>query len=64
VGALQGFTTRKKVWTTKDVLHMLDEYIRVQNLGPYMRLNTDVVGHEWNDEQDRWILTVSRACRA
>jgi cation diffusion facilitator CzcD-associated flavoprotein CzcO len=57
----QGFTTRKKVWYAKDVLHMLDEYVRVQSLEPYIRLNTDVVAHEWSDEQDRWILTVSTA---
>jgi hypothetical protein len=57
----QGFTTRKKVWYAKDVLHMLGEYVKVQRLEPYLRLNTDVVAHQWSDEHDRWILTVSTA---
>jgi cation diffusion facilitator CzcD-associated flavoprotein CzcO len=57
--SMQGFTTRKKVWYARDVLHMLDEYVRVQNLEPYLRLNTEVMAHEWSDEQDRWILKAS-----
>jgi hypothetical protein len=61
VALWQGFTTDKKVWYAKDVLHMLDEYVRVQSLQPYIRLNTDVVAHEWSQEEDRWLLTVRTA---
>lgn len=59
----QGFTTRKKVWEVKDVLHMLGEYARIQGLGPHIRLNTEVLAHEWSDELDRWIITVRRSQR-
>ena len=55
---IQGFTTRKTVWHASDVLHSIDEYVRVQNLQPFIRCGHDVVGSAWSDEEACWVLQV------
>jgi cation diffusion facilitator CzcD-associated flavoprotein CzcO len=44
------------VWYAKDVLHMANEYVRVQNLQPYFRLNSNVLESHWDQAQERWLL--------
>jgi hypothetical protein len=53
---LQGFTTRKNVWRASDVLHYVTEYVRVQNLQPFIRCSHDVVSCAWSDHEGCWVL--------
>lgn len=53
---MQGFTTNKAEWRTRDVLHMLSEYIRVQSLWPYIRLNSEVAA--CHHDGKKWTLQV------
>ena len=55
---IQGFTTRKQVWHASDVLHFIDEYVRVQSLEPFIRCSHDVVGCAWSDAEGCWVLQV------
>jgi hypothetical protein len=55
---LQGFTTRKNVWHASDVLHYVNEYVRVQNLQPFIRCSHDVVGGSWSDAEGCWVLEI------
>jgi len=55
---LQGFTTRKSVWHASDVLHFIDEYVRVQNLRPFIRCSHDVVECAWAGAEECWLLQV------
>ena len=58
---LQGFTTRKSIWYASDVLHFLAEYVRVQNLAPFIRCSRDVRECSWSDDARCWILRVDSA---
>lgn len=53
---IQGFTTRKRVWHTRDVLHFIAEYVRVQTLEPFIRLEHDVTEAAWSAADDCWVL--------
>jgi hypothetical protein len=55
---LQGFTTHKAAWHARDVLHFIEEYVRVQNLQQYIRCSHDVVGGSWSDAEGCWVLQV------
>lgn len=55
---LQGFTTRKAAWHARDVLHFIEEYVRVQNLQQYIRCSHDVVGGSWSDAEGCWVLQI------
>lgn len=57
---IQGFTTRKSVWQTRDVLHFIDEYVRAQKLEPFIRCEHDVAAASWSDADGCWVLTVGR----
>lgn len=58
---MQGFTTNKRVWYPGDVCHMLEEYVRVQQLEPYICLGREVLSQEWVEPEEAWLLKV-RAC--
>lgn len=55
---LQGFTTRKTVWHASDVLHSINEYVRVQNLQTFIRCSHHVVSSAWSDAEGCWVLQV------
>lgn len=57
---IQGFTTRKRVWHTRDVLHFLGEYVRIQGLEPFIRCDHDVREAEWSAAEGCWVLVVGR----
>ena len=62
---LNGFTTKRKVWTALDVCHMMEEYVRVAGMTPFIRLQTELADQTFDkDEADNqgekgmWTLKV------
>lgn len=58
---VQGFTTKKGTWYAKDVVHMLEQYVAVQRLEPYIHLGREVVAHDYSEKEGAWVIRVSRA---
>lgn len=46
----QGFYTKRKTWFAADVCHMLEEYVRVSGIRPYIRLQQELVDQSWDRE--------------
>lgn len=57
---VQGFTTKKKVWFVKDVMHMLETYVKMQKLEPYIHLGEEVIAHDFIKDDDCWVIKVSQ----
>lgn len=64
---LNGFTTKRKVWTALDVCHMMEEYVRVAGIAPFIRLQTELADQTFDkDEADgqgekgMWTLQVNQ----
>ena len=64
---LNGFTTKRKVWTALDVCHMMEEYVRVAGMAPFIRLQTELADQVFDkDEADgqgdngMWTLKVKQ----
>lgn len=55
----QGFYTKRKTWFAADVCHMLEEYVRVSGIRPYVRLQQELVDQAWDKtegEDGMWTL--------
>lgn len=55
----QGFYTTRKTWFAADVCHMLEEYVRVSGIRPYVRLQQELVDQAWDKaegEDGMWTL--------
>lgn len=61
---IQGFYTKRKTWFAADVCHMLEEYVRVSGIRPYIRLQQELVDQSWDKTQGEdgmWTLK-ARVC--